>query len=49
MTDIRARGERHYQVRIAYDCSQTRVTVWTEDGHLATAAASRAECCAGRP
>jgi hypothetical protein len=47
-TDIRARGERRYEVRIAYDCGATRVTVRTEDGRVATATASRAECCAGR-
>jgi hypothetical protein len=47
-TDLRARGERRYQVRIAYDCVRTLVTVWVEDGRFATAAASRAECCAGR-
>jgi hypothetical protein len=45
-TDIRARGERRYEVRIAYDCPLVQVMVRAEDGRLGTASAPRPECCA---
>ena len=46
-TDLRQRGERHYQVQIAYGCALTRIVVHAEDGRMGTVAASRPECCAG--
>jgi hypothetical protein len=45
-TDTRQRGERRYEVRIAYDCALTRVIVRAEDGRIGTAAEPRALCCA---
>jgi hypothetical protein len=47
-TDLRQRGERRYEVRIAYDCAVTRVTVRAEDGRIGTAAEPRTQCCAER-
>jgi hypothetical protein len=44
-TDLRQRGERRYEVLIAYDCTVTRVVVRAEDGRIGTAAEPRAECC----
>lgn len=44
-TDLRQGGERRYHVRIAYDCTLTRVVVQTEDGRIGTAAAPRLDCC----
>lgn len=44
-TDLRQRGTRQYQVRIAYDCADARVTVVDEDGKLGTAGGPRPECC----
>jgi hypothetical protein len=44
-TDLRQRGTRQYQVRIAYDCTDARVTVVDEDGKLGTAGGPRPECC----
>jgi hypothetical protein len=46
-TDLRQRGERHYQVRITYGCALTRVVVHAEDGRMGTVAAPRSECCDG--
>jgi hypothetical protein len=48
-TDLRARGERRYHVRITWGCATTRVLVLTEDGKAGTAAAPRNDCCAARP
>ena len=47
-TDLRQRGERRYEVRIAYDCAVTRVIVRAEDGRIGTAAEPRTQCCAAR-
>jgi hypothetical protein len=47
-TDIRQRGGRRYEVRIAYDCALTRVMVRAEDGRLGTASAPRPDCCAAQ-
>jgi len=44
--DVRKRGDRRYEVQIAYDCTLTRVLVRAEDGRFGTAAAPRQECCA---
>jgi hypothetical protein len=44
-TDIRKRGERTFEVRIAYDCAMTQVLVRAEDGRLGTKAGSQQECC----
>jgi hypothetical protein len=43
--DVRQRGERRYQVRIAWGCEQTRVLVRTEDGRMGAAAGSQRACC----
>jgi len=48
-TDLRARGDRRYHVRIAWGCATTRVLVLTEDGKAGTAAAPRTDCCPARP
>lgn len=45
-SDLRQRGERHYQVEITYGCDMTRVVVRAEDGRLGTIASPRPECCA---
>jgi hypothetical protein len=44
-TDVRQRGERRYQVAIAYDCALTRVVVRADDGRIGTASEPRVECC----
>ena len=44
--DVRQRGERRYQVRIAWGCEQTRVLVRAEDGRMGAAAGSQRACCA---
>jgi hypothetical protein len=46
-TDIRQRGERRYEVRIAWGCPMTRVVVRSEDGRMGAAGGARAECCGG--
>ena len=43
--DVRQRGERRYQVRIAWGCEQTRVLVRAEDGRLGAAVGSQRACC----
>jgi hypothetical protein len=45
-SDIRLRGERHYEVRIAYDCHYTTVWVRAEDGRRGSKSGPRIECCA---
>ena len=45
-TDLRQRGDRRYQVLIAYGCDVTRVVVQAADGRIGTAAGPRPECCA---
>src|SRR2546429_7619275 len=44
-TDVRQRGERRYEVRIAYGCSLTRVAVRAEDGRIGTVAGPQLRCC----
>lgn len=44
-TDLRQQGERRYEVRIAYGCALTRVTVRAEDGGIGAAAGSQLACC----
>jgi hypothetical protein len=46
-TDVRQRGDRRYDVMIAYDCGLTRVVVRAADGRIGIAAGPRHECCAG--
>ncbi len=48
-TDLRQRGERRYEVRIAYDCPLVRVVVRAEDGRIGSAADVRVECCSAAP
>jgi hypothetical protein len=45
-TDLRQRGDRRFEVEIAYDCAMTRVVVRADDGRIGTAAGPRPECCA---
>jgi hypothetical protein len=45
--DVRQQGERHYNVRIAWGCAQTRVLVQAEDGRLGAAAGPQLACCPG--
>lgn len=45
-TDIRQRGDQHFEVRIIYNCAETRVVVRAEDGRIGTAAGPQIECCA---
>jgi hypothetical protein len=44
-TDIRKRGESHFEVRIVYGCTLTRVVVRAEDGRMGGAAGPRLDCC----
>jgi hypothetical protein len=44
-TDLRQRGDRRYQVEIAYDCALTRVVVRADDGRVGSAAAPQRACC----
>lgn len=44
-TDVRQRGERRYDVAIAWDCADLRVIVHAEDGRIGTVRTSRPECC----
>ncbi|HJQ75595.1 MAG TPA: hypothetical protein VJ814_11940 [Gaiellaceae bacterium] len=45
-TDVRQRGERRYDVAIAYDCALTRVVVRAADGRIGVASAPQLACCA---
>ena len=44
-TDLRQRGERRYEVRIAYGCALTRVLVRAEDGRIGKVAGPQVQCC----
>jgi hypothetical protein len=44
-TDLRRRGELHYEVKIAYDCALTKVVVRAEDGRLGTVSGPQIDCC----
>jgi len=44
-TDLRQRGERRYQVQIAYGCASTRVRVQAEDGRIGTMVGPQLRCC----
>ena len=44
-TDLRQRGDRRYEVRIAYGCARTQVLVRAEDGRVGTAAGPELQCC----
>ena len=44
-TDLRQRGDRHYQVAITYGCAETRVLVRDEDGRVGSAAGPEHDCC----
>ena len=44
-SDVRQRGERLYQVEIAYGCTRTRVRVRAEDGRIGTVAGPQLQCC----
>jgi len=44
-TDLRQRGERRYEVRIAYGCALTQVLVRAEDGRIGTVAGPQLQCC----
>jgi hypothetical protein len=44
-SDVRQRGDRRYQVMIAYGCDVTRVVVQGDDGRIGTAAGPRRDCC----
>jgi hypothetical protein len=46
-TDLRQRGDRRYDVTIAWDCRDLRVVVRAPDGRLGTARTVRLECCPG--
>jgi hypothetical protein len=48
-TDVRQRGERRYEVTIAWDCTDLRVVVRAEDGRAGTARTPRLECCGAAP
>jgi hypothetical protein len=48
-TDLRQRGDRTYDIQIAYGCPQTRVVVVDQDGRRGTADVQRPECCPGAP
>src|SRR5213083_475827 len=43
-TDLRQRGERRYQVQIAYGCASTRVRVQAEDGRIGTMVGPQLRC-----
>lgn len=47
-SDRRQRGDRRYDVSIAWDCRDVRVLVRDPDGKLGTARDARPECCATR-
>jgi hypothetical protein len=44
-SDVRQRGDRRYDVSIAWDCADLRVIVRAEDGRIGTVRTSRPECC----
>jgi hypothetical protein len=44
-SDVRQRGDRRYDVSIAWDCADLRVIVHAEDGRIGTVRTSRPECC----
>ena len=44
-TDLRQRGDRHYQVAITYGCAETRVLVRDEDGRVGSTAGPELDCC----
>src|SRR5438552_2847883 len=44
-SEVRQRGERLYQVEIAYGCTRTRVRVRAEDGRIGTVAGPQLQCC----
>ena len=44
-TDLRQRGDRRYQVQIAYGCDETRVLVRDQDGRVGNAAGPQLDCC----
>ena len=44
-TDLRQRGDRRYQVEIAYGCDVTRVLVRDQDGRVGNAAGPQLDCC----
>jgi len=44
-TDLRQRGDRRYQVQIAYGCDETRVLVRDQDGRVGNAAGPQLACC----
>jgi hypothetical protein len=48
-TDLRQRGERRYEVRIAYGCALTRVLVRAEDGRIGKVAGPQLQCCREGP
>jgi hypothetical protein len=48
-TDVRQRGDRRYEVAIAYTCPIVRVVVRAEDGRVGTAAMPRPDCCTEAP
>jgi len=48
-TDVRQRGDRHYDVMIAWDCTDLRVVVRAEDGRVGTSRTPRPECCGATP
>jgi len=43
--DVRQRGERRYNVRIHWRCTDVLVAVQAEDGRIGVARAPRLECC----
>jgi hypothetical protein len=43
--DVRQRGERRYDVRIAWGCAQTRVVVRSQDGRMGGISGPRQACC----
>jgi hypothetical protein len=48
-TDVRQRGDRRYEVAIAYACPLVRVVVRAADGRVGTAAMPRPDCCTEAP
>lgn len=47
--DLRRRGDRQYNVQIAYGCPRTVIVVVDQDGRRGTADVERAECCPAAP
>jgi hypothetical protein len=48
-TDMRQRGDRRYEVHIAYGCALTRVLVRAEDGRIGAVEGPQLECCRQGP